>query len=1137
MNLYAFYNAIGVFPRWLRQNLLVMKITTLILLISMLQVSAASFGQKVTIVKNNIALSQVFKEIRRQTGYNVLWQASQVNGAKTVNLNIRNQGLNDALEQILKGNDLEYSIEDETVMIRAGEISFIGNMVAKILAIDVRGKVLDEQGQPLIGATVTVKGTNRSVKTNQNGEFYLENTGDKDVLVISYVGFQQREVAAAAQLTVQLLLATSELAEVIVNKGYYTESQKLSTANIVTITAKDIEKQPVLNPLLALQGRATGVQITQTTGVANGSVSIVIRGRSSLNADVANNPLYVIDGVPYQSLLLGDVLGNNGGTGLNASSPQGNPLNYINPSDIASIDILKDADATAIYGSRGGNGVILITTKKGRQGAMALDVNASQGIMQAPKSLKLMNTEEYLEMRREAFTNDGLPVPDISIMPNDPNFDVNGLWSQDKETDWQETLIGNFAAYTNLNLSLSGGSELMQYGLRGTFNRQGNLYPGEFNDTRGGLNFNTTAYSRNKKLKIDFSGNFLRDFNQNAQTDITGYTLRAPNAPDSFNPDGTLFWGGVNGDNVNNPYAYTLRSYDNKTDNLVMSLRPTYTIMKGLTATATLGFTKLNSNIVIKQPNASYSPLYLSFGPVPNLVNTLNEQKTWIAEPQVSYETHFSALKLNALVGGTFQKSDNQGKYYAGNNFVSDAVIGSIANAGTLGAGDSGSYLYNYNAVFGRLNANLSDKYILNLTARRDGSSKFGPGKQFGNFYSAAAAWIFSSESFIKDNFSFLSLGKVRASYGSSGNDGIGNYAYYDLYQRRTNIYQGVVGFAPTRLANPDVAWEKNRKFEVAAELGILNDAIIASAAYYQNRSSNQLLSYRIPAHTGFTSIPNFNFPALVQNSGWEFTLGTRNVSRKDFQWNSFFNISINRNELLEFDNLENSSYASFLEIGEPVTGRSIAWIYTGIDPQTGLYTVLKRDGTGGSDAGNYVYPTHPLYETTWVNTLPKYFGGINNTVRYKGLQLDVFLQFVKQKGRESISEFAPGYFSNEIYSPSFVSSNVSTDFLDRWRSPGDPAKYQRYTQSTLGTQAYSSWRASTANYVDASFLRAKNVSLSYQLPAGLNETLGLNGSSISLTGQNLFTITPYKGRDPETQTFGVLPPLKVFVVGLKVNL
>lgn len=1116
---------------------LIMRLTTVILIATMMQVSASGLAQKISLAKSNASLESIINELRNQSGYDFIATGEVLDKSKSVSINVKNKELDKVLQQIFKDQPITYSIEKNVVMLKLKAPSFVENLAARLQSIEVRGKVVDENEKPLVGATVLIKGTNKSVNTDQNGSFYLSNVSEKAVLLISYIGYQQKEIAAAAEISIRMELAIGELNEVIVNKGYYTETQKLSTGNTVTVTSKDIEKQPVTNPLLALQGRAAGLQIKQSSGVVNGSVSILIRGRTSLNPAVNNYPLYIIDGIPFQASLLGDILGNNGGNGLDVQSEQGNPLNYINPNDIASIDILKDADATAIYGSRGGNGVILITTKKGRQGEMDLNVNASQGFMQAPADLKVMNTQQYLEMRREAFVNDGLPVPSIKTSPNDANYDVNGLWDQNAETNWQKELIGNFAAYTNLNLSLSGGSELAQYDLRGTYNRQGNLFPGEFNDTRAGLSFNTTAYSRNKKLKIDFTGNYLRDFNQNAQTDITSYTLRAPNAPGSFNADGTLYWGGVNSDNANNPYAYTFRSYDNKTDNLVLSLRPTYQIMKGLVFSANLGITKINSNIKILQPNASYSPLYLSMSPAINHVNTLNEQKTWIAEPQLSYQTQIKAVKLNALLGSSFQKSDNQGQYIAGYNFVSDAVIGNIVNAGTTIFGDSGSYLYNYNAVYGRLNANLADKYIVNLTGRRDGSSKFGPGRQFGNFYSAAAAWIFSSESFIKDNLSFLSLGKLRASYGTSGNDGISNYAYYDLYQRRGNTYQGATGFAPTTLANPNVAWEKNNKFELAADLGVFNDRIVASAAYYQNRSSNQLLSYRIPAHTGFSSIPNYNFPATVENSGWEFTLNANPLTKKDFKWSTSFNISINRNKLLKFENLETSSYSGLLEIGQPVSGRTLVGIYTGIDPKTGLYTTLKKDGTVGSDAGNNLYLGHPVYQTTWVNTLPKFFGGLNNTVSYKNLQLDIFLQFVKQTGRESLSLFAPGYFSNEIYSPSFVSSNVSTAFLDRWQKEGDQAKYQRYTQSVAGAQAYDSWATSTGSFVDASFIRAKNVSLSYQLPARFNEKLKLKRSSITLTGQNLFTITPYKGRDPETQSFATLPPLKVFVIGLQVNL
>ncbi|MCK7556523.1 SusC/RagA family TonB-linked outer membrane protein [Chitinophaga sedimenti] len=740
-------------------------------------------------------------------------------------------------------------------------------------------------------------------------------------------------------------------------------------------------------------------------------------------------------------------------------------------------------------------------------------------------------------MRREAFRNDGLPVPDIATNPSDPNYDVNGTWSQTENHDWQKELIGNFAAYTNLNMSFSGGNDLTQYTLRGTFNRQGSMFPGEYDDKRGALNFNLVSYSANKKLKIDFTGNYLKNTNLNAQFDVSPFTLRAPNAPASFKPDGTLNWGGPNSDNANNPYAYTVRSYENKTDNLVISFRPSYQLIKGLVASANIGLTKLDANITTTQPQSSYSPLYLALSPInPNLILTKNQQKTWIAEPQLNYDFSLIGVKMSALLGTTFQKSDNQGNYVVGMNFVSDALIGNIANAGTVQTADGGSYLYNYNALFGRLNANLDDKYIINLTGRRDGSSKFGPDRQFGNFYSAAMAWIFSSEKFAQD-LTFLSLGKLRASYGTSGNDGINNYAYYDLYSRRSNTYQGATGFAPGALANPDVAWEKNAKLEFGLDLAFFNDRISLSSVYYNNRSSNQLLSYRLPSMTGYSSIPNYNFPALVENSGWEFILNTSNIAKKELQWNTSFNISINRNKLIKFDNLENSSYASSLEIGQPVTGRALAWVYAGIDPNTGLYTVRKLDGTTGSDAGSNLYAGHPVYETTRVLTLPKFFGGINNTLRYKGLQLDIFLQFVKQTGQQSLLQDVPGIFNVDVYSTGFISSNVPVQFLDRWQKPGDKARYQRYSQSAAGRNAYNSWLYSDASYVDASFIRAKNITLSYQLPGWLKDKMKLKNASINLSGQNLFTITSYEGRDPETQAFYILPPMKVFVAGLQINL
>lgn len=1129
---------IAVPERCINKIWLIMRLTTVILMTMLLQVSASSLAQRVTLNQKKTSLEKIFREIHNQTGYDFLYDKELLDTKQPVSLSIVNQTLEQALTLVLDDQSLDFSIDDKTVIIKEKKKSLLTLLSNALKTGEIMGVVLDERGDPLPGASVTVIGSGRTVVTDDKGNFKIVGVSAEAMIEIKHIGYQSVSVKGGPKLTIKMALLTRELSEVVVNKGYYSESQRLSTGSSVSISAKDIEKQPVSNPILALQGRAAGVQITQNSGVANSSINVVIRGRSSLNTSIVNNPLYVVDGVPYQSVLLQDILGNNGGTGANAASPQGSPLNYINPNDIASIDVLKDADATAIYGSRGGNGVILITTKKGRIGQLSLGANITQGMMQAPSPLKLMNTQQYLQMRREAFKNDGLPVPSITATPTDPNYDINGTWDMTRDTDWQEELIGNLASYTNVNVSISGGTQQLQYALRGTFNRQGNLYPGDFDDKRGALNFSLTAFSPNKKLKVDFSANLLNDYNLNAQFDVTPFTLRAPNAPSSFNSDGTLNFGGANGDNNNNPYAYVQRTYNNKTNNTVLSLRPSYNITKGLNFSANIGLTDLISDIKILQPTSSYSPLYLSLlSPVINTVVTKNRQKTWIVEPQLNYDYNIDRLKLSALLGTTFQQSDNQGTYTAGYNFISDQLIGNIANAGAFIVGDAGFFQYNYNAIYGRFNANLDDKYILNLTGRRDGSSKFGPGRQFGNFYSVGAAWVFSSENFLKNNFPILSYGKLRASYGRTGNDGIANYAFYDLYAKTNNSYQSVTGFSPSGLANPDVSWEINGKLEIAADLNFFNDRIALSASYYKNRSSNQLLSYRLPTMTGFSNLNNFNFPATVQNSGWEFVLSTTNFKTEKFTWNTAFNIAFNRNKLIRFDNLANSSYASTLEIGQPITGRELAYLFSGVDPATGLYTFTKRDGTSGSDAPQNVTTLDPNYQSTWVNLLPKFFGGFNNTFTYKNFQLDVFLQFVKQLGKESLLQNAPGYFSSQIFSTGDVSSNVPQVFLDRWQKPGDQATYQRFTQSTAGLMAYTAWTQSTASYVDASFIRVKNISLAYQLPTRLKEKLKLRNASINFSAQNLFTITPYKGRDPETQLFSTLPPLKVFVLGLQFTL
>jgi hypothetical protein len=427
--------------------------------------------------------------------------------------------------------------------------------------------------------------------------------------------------------------------------------------------------------------------------------------------------------------------------------------------------------------------------------------------------------------------------------------------------------------------------------------------------------------------------------------------------------------------------------------------------------------------------------------------------------------------------------------------------------------------LYRYDAIYGRLSYNVDDKYVVNLTARRDGSSRFGPGKQFGDFGAAGIAWIFTKERFIENNFSFLSFGKFRGSYGTTGNDQIGDYQYLSTYSPISSTYQAVSGLSPTQLTNPYFAWELVKKLEGGIDFGFLKDRILIGATYYRNRTGNQLVGEPLPEVTGFSSV-QFNLPAVVQNSGAELTLNTINIKSKNFLWKMSANLTVPSNKLVAFPDLINfPAYSLVYVVGKSLF---ISQLYhsTGVDPQTGLYSFATKNANG--------IPSAPQ---DWVVTKPitqKCYGGIQNSFSYKGFQLNIFIQYVNQLGHNYKYYF--GY-------PGYVNNNEPTAVLNRWTKPGDIAVTQRFGQA-YGTEGntYNYFQVSDGVITDASFLRLKNLALSYTLPTNWNSKMHLQNFKVYLQCQNLVTITKYLGIDPETGGMG-LPPLRMITAGVQVNL
>jgi TonB-linked SusC/RagA family outer membrane protein len=1090
-------------PGWLASRFrLPVRPTVVLLLATAMQVHAAGFAQTITLAEKNAPLVQVFKDIQRQSGYTFLYNTPMVKDARPVTFQVRNATLEETLAQCFAGQPLTYTVSGTTIIIRP-KVAPAASATPQPPAT-ISGMVADKDGNPLPGVTIRVKNTTLGTATDANGHYQVQVENQEDaVLIFSFIGYESQEIQVAGQSTIaiRLVQSLSKLDDVVV-VGYGTTTERNNTGAVSTITSQTIAQQPVSNPLEALQGRLAGVQVTPASGFGGSPLSVRIRGNNSLLA--GNDPLYVVDGVPYPAAPLNN-FSAFGAFGQGASYDS--PLNSINPGDILRIDILKDADATAIYGSRGANGVVLITTKKASTGKGKLDVNVYSGGGKVTRMLDMMDTEQYLTMRREAFANDRL-TPTASNAPDLLTFDPNAY------TDWQKKLIGGTARITNAEANFSAGSAQTKFVLGAGYRHEGTVYPGDFGVDRANGRLTVNHNSLNNRLGIDATVGYVNTVNKQTPTDFTTLITLPPNY-NPYNADGSLYW--VSG--IDNPYALLRRGIRSTTRNLLGNVAFRFQIANGLSFKTNVGINRLTMEQLSTRPVSSISTL--SGARVASAEFGDGATTTYLAEPQLDYSRQLGEGNLQVLVGGTFQQTADTRQYVYATDYVSDAALANITLANTKTYYADNSYKYRYGSVFGRLNYNWKGKYIVNGTFRRDGSSKFGPNNRFGNFGAGGAAWVFSEESLVKDGLSFLSFGKLRGSYGVTGNDqSAGYYDYLSTFSSTgRTTYGSQVGLVPSRLANADFQWETVRKLDLALELGLLNNRLMLTADYYRSISTNQLVGYLTPTQTGFSSITG-NLPAKVLNRGLELTLNSTNIQAGNFTWTSGLNFTLPENKLLEYPGLEGSSYARQFIVGQPSTITK-GFEYGGIDPET------------GQAVGGYVSPTGAFvgsFNTSNVvirKGYPDFYGGLQNGLRYKNWNLDFFLQYTKQEARSYVSFTPPGQsFFNE---PTWV--------LDRWQQPGDVASYPRAT-ATFGTayNTFFNYGNSAASTSDASFLRLKTLSLGYQVPKAALQRLHLQNLRLYVQGQNLFTITDYRGLDPEVPGL-VLPPTRLLTGGLQFSL
>lgn len=937
---------------------------------------------------------------------------------------------------------------------------------------NVSGKVVsDTDGLPIPGVNITVKNSNNGAVTNFDGEYSLE-VNQNAILIFSYLGFITQELEVSGRNTINVILKedVNSLEEVLV-VGYGTTRKSDLTGSVSSVKSEEIVAFPVLNTEQALQGRAAGVAVQSNNGGEPGApISISIRGNTSIGA--SSEALVVVDG------FIGGVV------------PQ--------PNDIESIEILKDASATAIYGSRGANGVIMITTKKGRKGKMQVELNSNYSVQNVSKQLDLLNASQYADYRQAI----------------NPSYEQGPA-----DIDWQD-LIFQTGNISNHQLSFSGGSEKINYYVSGNyFKQEGVVINSGFE--RFSFLSNIDAQVTDK-LKLGFNAFGNRGIKDGVQSQATSGGAGGGDVISTayrFAPDTPIQdENGVNttnpvGDQFDNPFAIATEAVDDTTtDNYRANFYAEYDILEGLSFKTTFGFSTENSTRGQFRPSTLIGQASIQGG-IGSLVSLKNTEI--ISENYLTYEKEIGKGNLTALLGYSYQKSRTLSFGASAQNFISNSL--SYFN---LGAGSDIQTPFSAFAEreivsqFGRLNYEYDDRYLLTLTARRDGASNFSRNNKYSFFPSGAIGWNISNEEFLKDDKTISNL-KLRASFGITGNPAIAPYQSLASFLRiYSNVGdQPVNAIVPEQLSNPDLKWESSYQTNVGIDIGLLKNRIGLTLDYYNIDTKDLILGdSSAPQYIGFANLTSLRNVGEINNQGFEVTLSTKNIVTKDFSWTTDLNWSRNRNKIVKLvggqDVFLDSSPSSFLQDithilreGEPV-GVFFGFEYRGVNqgtppdglaglPGTGvgdeLFTDLNGDGVINGDDRQIIGDPNP----DWI-------AGLNNNFRYKNFDMNIFIQ----------ASVGGDIFSYTLLELASGESNATTDVLNAWTPTN--------TDTNIPSAAVREKRITDRFVFDGSYARLKNLSIGYNLPLDIVERIGFQGIRFGLSGQNLLTFTNFPGTDPE---------------------
>jgi TonB-linked SusC/RagA family outer membrane protein len=1092
------------------------KLLCLLLLTILLQIPFLLHAQPgsekafITISGDKISLKAVFDEIKKQTNYDVVYNPKEVDVSEKVTVHAKKQLLETFLGEVLSQRSLTYSFMKSTILVLPRKPAAAASSSEPAPDAEMAGLVMEEKNRsPLFGVSVMVKRTGKGTQSDAQGFFKLKDARVGDTVIFSIIGYQttRMEVPAGSMMRVAMKIAVDQLDETIV-QAYGTTTRRLSTGTIVKVSGDEIRKEPGQNPLMALMGKVPGMSVLPTSTYAHAPIKVEIRGRKSLDPNFSGEPLYIVDGVPISTLPLQNLLSQK--EAMPAGAVQGgvsvtggqSPLFAFNQNDIESIEVLMDADATAIYGSRGANGVIIITTKKPKGGKASLSLGVDQSFTDIPYFPKYLSPSQYFEIRREAFRNDGaLPSPSSA-----PDL---ALWDTTRYTDWQRLFYGPGRVST-FSARLSGGDEQASMALSSQYiNTKGmNRWTGS-NEALT-LGFSSQLRTRNKKLSVQFSLNYTYTWTD--AIDIGQLSMNLPpNAPpvlDSKGDPNYEEW--TNGAYASNyEWASLFRPNETSMKNLAGNLSLTYYLFNNLTWTSTIGYSTNNNDNNYFQPIRSQNPVTK---PIGSAIFGMSKSENLTVSSRLQYNMRFGKASTTIELGFEGNKQQATGISINATGYTNDYLLRSLSNAPNIMAFDTHGERRTL-GTFARVSFNWDQKYIFNLSFNRDGSSQFGSDNQFGSFGSIGAGWIASDEKWLKKILpSWFSFLKFRSNYGITGNNNVGDYQYLSQWSaspsptatQKLFDYNGQMPFVPVIPVNQRYQWEKTSQLSSGLDMGFLQQRLTVGLEWYRNITDHQIMNVPTPAYTGFLTVKG-NSPGVMLNEGWTISLNGTIISNKDLRWTVSLNGARNRNIVKSFPGLEKTPWYRRYKVGEPVNTAYLLH-YLGVDPLTGNASFEDYNKDGVVNAGSSQMqgtPGNDYYVE--LNLDPVISGGIGTSISYKGFSFYTSCIYSYRWMRDPFMSRTEGSMRN-FYLPDEVWKNT-------WRKPGDQAKYPRFTNSAINNNMANS----DAGYSKIFYLRLSAVNLSYALPPAMLKKIRLSSCTISVNASNFFTITKYKGVDPVT--------------------